>query len=166
MSRRFLCAAVSGAILLIVPAVAAAHETATKITVWGKSVRFEAIDQNGGGMGMGDHYAGSYVLSSTRGGAQVGTADWASTVVRENMPGATDYRATQWRVLLRGGSLLVNGIFQADSGTQAHSPRTQTLYVTGGAGKYFGARGTATSTTLNKTERKWVFQIIGADPQS
>ena len=101
MSRRFLCAAVSGAILLIVPAVAAAHETATKITVWGKSVRFEAIDQNGGGMGMGDLYAGSYVLSSTRGGAQVGTADWASTVVRENMPGATDYRATQWRVLLR-----------------------------------------------------------------
>ena len=166
MSRRLLCAAITGAALLLVPSLASAHETATTITEWVKTTRFEAIDQNGGGMGMGDLYAGTFDMSATRGGAKNGTTEWSGTVVRENMPGASEYRSVQWRVMLKGGSLLVNGIFQADQGVAAHTPRTQTLYVTGGAGKYFGAHGSVTSTTLNKTERKWVFQIIGADPQS
>ncbi|MGI9117557.1 MAG: hypothetical protein ACR2JV_07975, partial [Gaiellales bacterium] len=81
------------------------------------------------------------------------------------MPGATEYRSVQWRLTWKQGSLSVNGLFAADQGIAAHTHRVQTLYVTGGSGAYFGARGTVTSTTLNASERKFVFHLVGIERQ-
>ena len=165
MSRRLACAVITGAILLVVPAVAVAHGTSKTVTVWGKVVRYESIDQNGGGMGMGDLYAGTNALSAKRGGTSNGALEWVATVVRQNMPGGMEYRSVQWRFAWKGASLVATGLFEADQGVQPHSHLVQTRFVTGGAGAYFGARGTVTATTINKTDRKYVIHLVGIEPQ-
>ncbi|MGI9116057.1 MAG: hypothetical protein ACR2JV_00270, partial [Gaiellales bacterium] len=120
MSRRLLCALAVVAAALLVPALAAASSSAT-VTTWGKTSRFDAMDMNGGGMGMGDMYAGTLDLSSSRGGKKNGTMEWSGAIVRQNMPGATEYRSVQWRLTWKQGSLSVNGLFAADQGIAAHT---------------------------------------------
>jgi hypothetical protein len=129
------------------------------IKVYAPTVQFARIDLGDPGFGLGDESAFSDDLLTGKGGQKVGYDGGTCSVVRvDNAATASGVLQCPVTFSLAGGQIATLGLVKLVNG---QTTGTQVAAITGGTGRYRGARGEAAVAFISGTEANITFSIVG-----
>jgi hypothetical protein len=117
----------------------------------------QVLDLGTTGSSLGDMAFSVGVMGSKRGGTDAGTYNFRGITVAVAIPGGRENRDSLIQLNLKAGLILMEKIISVPAGTVPDL--TETYPVTGGTGKYAGARGTVVFSVLSDSEYKVELRI-------
>jgi hypothetical protein len=117
----------------------------------------QAIDIGATGTSVGDVVTGSGTVSTSRGGAAIGSFAYRAETLTVAIPGGTESRNSILWVTLDGGRIAATSLISVQAG--ARPVATQEYVVLGGTGTYARVRGTMTFTPVSADDYTVTFRI-------
>ena len=136
-------------------------EESTKLTFDSPPLELQVVDNDPQGPSVGDTHVFSGELLEQGSDEPVGRLDGTGTVTAFDQRGGeqVDLRASIVQFTFDDGSIVVGGVLPGPSREAKVASGGVTRPILGGTGKYQGASGVATLTSLPDGELRHVFEI-------